>query len=138
MVVEYFSLKKKVHEMEEEKFEQAVKGGKVGGRAHSKISNVSNELLLIKKAKEKVEGGNYEMEDCGMLMENMVRLVAKKKLRGDMVELGLICELVRRCASSSEDEGEEEESHPTPEIVATFFKNSKKEEVVEFLSGVKV
>lgn len=91
----------------------------------------------MKNASDKVQKEKYEIDDCSMLIPNIVSIIAKKTLKADSVEMLMICELVRRCLPSEEEDSESEESFPVPKNLLKFFANLSKEDVVEFFSGVK-
>ena len=47
-------------------------------------------------AQKKIKQGVYEIQDSNELMENLASLLAKKKMKGDSLEFGLIAALVRK------------------------------------------
>ena len=128
---EYFTLTKRINLKKLQKYHHQTQS-EARNRTYPFSLNIQQ--LNLKRASEIVEKGKYELEDCGSLIQNLVKLIASKKLTGRMVEMEMICDLVGRCLDHSE---EEDEGDNEPGMVRKFFEKKSKEEVIEFFSGVK-
>ena len=59
-------------------------------------------IRQLKAAREKLQGQEHEIEDCKALIENITSLLAKKKLKTDSSEFGLIMALIKRVKRGEE------------------------------------
>ena len=128
---EYLALKKELAQKEKDYY--ATYGKTQGPSQRRKGLSKADSMLL--EAHDKLKGQKFEEHpECENVLQNLAECLASGALKGDSVELGLICNLVRKMKMGISSQ----EGLSLMTRANSFLKTSKREEIVSYLSGGEV